>query len=1197
MVDTVPLGPFSIAERIGEGGMGMVYRGMHREADLPVAVKVIRGNATGGARGRFHEEVQAHAGLLHPGIVHLFEYGDVGPRTAAASDGDFRVGDPFVVMELADHGTLRDVSPARNWETVRQTLIQILDALAYSHARGVIHRDLKPENILVFEADGASGPDRCLKLADFGIAHAMRREHEVDSEQLGSAAGTPHYMAPEQLHGQWRRYGPWTDLYALGCIAWELVCGRPPFDAGNLLAIATSHETDPRPPLEPQFPVPEGLEQWVRRAMAVEPGRRFRRAADAAWALLSNGLADTPDSGNGSGRPGDQSETHRVDTTLQGVGPVTLKATLESTELAPSVASQPAPETSDARPAPTASRPPSPHPPIPPDWQTERSGTFPAPLVGAGLGLFGLREPPFVNRREACDRIWAALRAVSADDGFECVLVSGEAGTGKSRLAAWLGARAHEVGAARLIRVTHTEGEGRHEGLRAALDRTLRTLKLSRGKVYRRLQQALPPLEGEREDRKERDIRALTEYLRPTGDTGEADGPAYRFESADQRRALVDRTLRRLSAARPVYLWLDDLQWGSETLAVLEHLADDPDPRRRLLVVATVRSDIVGEQPRLNERLDTLAELAGATPVPLAPLSRRHQHELVTKLLPLEEDLAERLTARTEGHPLFAMQLLGHWIEQDAIVVGEQGFRVRTGRQLAVPEDIHDLWIQRLDRLIDDWSRDPADALWRAIERAAALGREVNAEEWRGVCDQVAVDHAGAIRDTLIERGLARRTEQGWAFAHGMLVDSIEQRSRACDRWADHHRACARLLESRDSGPTGQTAARRADHWETAGEWERAIDALWQTWQHIRQSGNLERERDVLMRRERLFERLEAPNDDPRRLRNALELASARLQNRRAPEEVVEHLEDLRRRAETTGLDELVARAHIHLAFSLRLLGDFDEAHEQVRRAVACARQAESRRTLVEALMESGAVELERRQFDAAERDYEEAASHADDPRLRHHRMTARRCIAGVAIARGDDARAADLLEPLIDANRETGYAFLEMGCVNDLGELARRRGDAERARRLYRRCGQLARELDRPHGLVISRISLGLVELMDRRFDAAEARFREAEALLDDSRRKEQWENYLCAPYLTLAAGRGDWGRFDRLLERLIRERSDFVILDRAQAWVLELAVEYAAEADEEERARAVRRVAVDVWEDLGDEEAAASVDAGLTD
>ena len=454
MSESPQLGPFELEERIGEGGMGLVYRGRHRETGVAVAVKVIRRSLARDAREQFHREIQAHAELVHPGVVYLFEYGDVPEIVDVTGGEDLASGSPFVAMELADLGTVRDHLPLTSWEAVRSIAASVLDALAHSHARGLIHRDLKPENLLLFDDDS---PFR-VKLADFGIAHALGEELSLDTPDLSSASGTPLYMPPEQTRGRWREYGPWTDMYALGCIVWELVSGRPPFQGDNPLMTMYKHGEAERPALQPRFPVPRDLETWIHRAMAIGIRDRFQRAADAARALEALGGLEEPDGGEAKKRddPGEISPTLALDRedaeepphlafgpTLDAgrasEEPFTPQeaATLNSGEPAPTLVDR------DAEPSPKGDgagesvRDVSVEPvgPIPESWAPGTGDELPSPLVGTGLGLFGLRETPFVDRDRERDHIWESLRRLERESRPRIVLVTGESGTGKSRLA------------------------------------------------------------------------------------------------------------------------------------------------------------------------------------------------------------------------------------------------------------------------------------------------------------------------------------------------------------------------------------------------------------------------------------------------------------------------------------------------------------------------------------------------------------------------------------------------------------------------------------------------------------------------------------------------------------------------------------------------------------------------------------------
>ena len=151
-----------------------------------------------------------------------------------------------MVMELVEGGPSNNTSSSWTGLARASTLLQVLRALAYAHARGIIHRDLKPANVLLAVDQGGS---RRAMLTDFGIAQAFDAgaAPAIDSADE-RVTGTPKFMAPEQITGSWREQGPWTDLYALGCLAYWMVCGRVPHEGSSAYVILKSHlERDPPP--------------------------------------------------------------------------------------------------------------------------------------------------------------------------------------------------------------------------------------------------------------------------------------------------------------------------------------------------------------------------------------------------------------------------------------------------------------------------------------------------------------------------------------------------------------------------------------------------------------------------------------------------------------------------------------------------------------------------------------------------------------------------------------------------------------------------------------------------------------------------------------------------------------------------------------------------------------------------------------
>jgi len=272
------LGPFDLLDLVGRGASSEVWSATHRRSNTRVAVKIMNGRhlADASASTAVLREARAAASLDHPNIVRLLDLGEVGTRASRATG--YKAGTPWLAMELAG-GALSSFKGQLRWSELREVLLRALDALAHAHARGVVHLDVKPGNLLVGCGVG-EGASRTagLRLTDFGVARA------VDERSSGSIAGTPHYMAPEQIRRAWRDIGPWTDIFGLGATAWALVTGRPPFDAGSTRAVLT-RGWRPLPELRAMMATPEGLEDWLRRLMARQPYDRFTRAAEAAEAL------------------------------------------------------------------------------------------------------------------------------------------------------------------------------------------------------------------------------------------------------------------------------------------------------------------------------------------------------------------------------------------------------------------------------------------------------------------------------------------------------------------------------------------------------------------------------------------------------------------------------------------------------------------------------------------------------------------------------------------------------------------------------------------------------------------------------------------------------------------------------------------------------------------------------------------------
>lgn len=260
------IGPYALADKIGEGGMAVVYKGYQESLNRYVAIKVLRGELARDQEfvTRFRREALAVAGLSHPNILHVYDAGQ--------SNGMY-----YMVMDYADGGSLKDQVQRGPLEIERAVsiAIQLADALDYAHQQGLVHRDVKPSNVLLTK-DGRP------LLTDFGIAKALYESTHLT--RTGTSIGTPEYMSPEQLQGQ--AVDGRTDIYALGVVLFEMLAGWSPFQAPTPMATLYKQLNEPVPPLrQVNITIPEWLEAVVNKALAKQPGARFQRASEMADAL------------------------------------------------------------------------------------------------------------------------------------------------------------------------------------------------------------------------------------------------------------------------------------------------------------------------------------------------------------------------------------------------------------------------------------------------------------------------------------------------------------------------------------------------------------------------------------------------------------------------------------------------------------------------------------------------------------------------------------------------------------------------------------------------------------------------------------------------------------------------------------------------------------------------------------------------
>jgi eukaryotic-like serine/threonine-protein kinase len=1116
---TFSLGPFDLICPVGKGGMGTVWRGVHRKRGIRVAVKTIRL-----AQGKrevfertFRREVRAMAALHHPHVVRVFDHGVVDHAAASVAGGRLQAGTAYLVMEYASGGTLSDwLAEPRPWHLVRDALLALLDALAHTHARGLVHRDLKPANVLLCtNEDLAPG----LRLTDFGLAHLTRKALEG-----ALSNGTPRYMAPEQFSERFRSLGPWTDLYALGGLAWHLITGGPVYDEKGSGALARAHLEGRRGAFRPRIPVPDGLESWLCGLLERDPFARVGSAAAAAGGLLA--LRAPVRAARGPSRPFAMADD-----------PSTI---VEITTMRPFLSL----DLSGRRPAEKL--------PFVEDWRRPEGRPVPY-LDEVGLGLFGLRTVPMVGRDDQRDAVWCALGEVVRQRRPVLMQLEGQKGSGRRRLASWIGNRANELGIAQVWRVRNQPAGGSAQGLGPALATHYGVAGLSHGPMEAVLQRELDD-EGVHDPWV---VRALASFVLPHGE--------FRFEGPGERRSVVHRALERATTRRPMILIVHEPHHDPDTLAAVSHVFEAGLPV--LVLVTSSQQNWWPVAPRT---------------VRIPPLDRADTRAMLAALLPVEPALVEQVCSRSEGVPLFAVQLLGDWVQRGELVPGPAGWELARDAQQTLPVTLHDLWMRRVEELAR------SDQERAVLELAAVLGPAVSATEWCRAAQEEGLEVPRDLLERLAERRLAQVGVEGWRFAHGLLAESLVAAARESGRLVRHHRAAAETLEPALAKP--ESFDRIASHLAAAGEPYRALharlDAAYATLLSDRQSAA------VLLRRVgQQADVLGLHPGDRLRLR-VLGYQAMQADSRGAAVELREHILALAREHGSANF-RVFALAWLlrhyldagHLLVALRLV-------PIVRRAADESDLAPAR---IAALREIAVVHFKAGDLLQAQTLLELALDACEtvrsDPRLGHVRLSLLHLYAKVLRPIGLLEQAAAVLRRARLVCEQTGQRRALASVELQSAEVERERGDIEACLGALVRARALGpKNLYGPATLDLA-LCLVLAGRAGRALALAETVF--------EARIREAPQHALHARWamVVIAAGLADWDLWEVHAVPALNELAAWKLADTGLAELVECAGRLAAEAGQHHRASRVWSAAARLLSQGGKASTKARLLEGLAD
>ena len=753
--------PFQIDRVLGHGATATVWLGVHQQSKRRVAIKILGADMgeSGEQAASLLQETRLVARVAHPNTLHVYGYGRLSEPLEFESRIVAQAGQCFIVSEYVSGGTLSERMGQIAWPEIYRLCRDMLSGLSRVHAHGIVHLDLKPANVLV--------STRGAVLADFGIARRARRGEWTD--EIGMR-GTPSYMAPEQATSRTHLYGPWTDLYSLGCITHALITGRPPYIAKTWIDLICCHRDAPIPQLEGAFDVPEGFDAWFSRLLAKSTHERFQRASEARRfldALASDALVE--EQGSTVNLDPSTASAHAAsdtDMTLVGALPSTIPQVSVSTNGLPSInrahLSLEMPDL-DA-------------------WNTD-------PLQGLGRAMIVFEDNRLYGRSNEQRWLWNQFSKSIKDGQTRVVTVRGAAGMGKTALCEWLKASGHEYADAMGITVDNTQYDGTTllPLIRAFGD----FLKLENfdEETYSAViaeQLALPA-----------DDPLVTDFadVFHAEQTQDTTTLSQTMHSLVERRGVLVRMLAYLAERRPFIIFVDDAHWASGTLTLLDHYgANHNNPA--VFVVLAREDDMALTQTQFDEQILDVKAL---------PISAAY--DWVSAALPADGIDIERVLDAGAGSPLHLKLMILEYLADESVDVDGTALSIR-----GLAERYFERQLLQL-----------SPAAMTALDCLAVLGSKVLVNEWTLMMDALgySLRDVQTSMDALLDLQLVSAPHENRLVFTQRVYQSVRtEQLIALNKFDTLNRVAAETLATCPNPPNTRIAV----HYEHAQDWGQASD-------------------------------------------------------------------------------------------------------------------------------------------------------------------------------------------------------------------------------------------------------------------------------------------------------------------------------------------------------------------------------------